>query len=679
MFGSVRSLLGNISVKVKADEITVSGVSAYSMQRDIKKLWGTDRVGKYMFTDISGYSFTFKSFFLPDVVFTINKMLSQKSTVTSLRTLTKIRDALFEHTWLKDTVQTKPSRLIREHLNEFFLTPLDFQEELFNIYDQNTQKYNLRGFLFAGSVGSGKTFTSMALAYCLGKKKIIIVCPKNTVYRVWEANIKEKIKNPPKYWISAEKKPMMNDERFLIYHYEDIGKLQEYLSGNTGVHPKDLMIILDESHNLNETTSARSNQFNDLCRMSGCNDILWLSGTPIKALSKESIPLLRSIDPLFNPAVEELFKKIFRGDAGRATEILNQRLGLIMFTVEKERLKLPEPITKQIKVKSPIGDKFTLESIAVQMQEFIQQRMLYYKHRQAEDEKFYEYCLSKYESTLKDSKQRAQLDQYKGYVKRIIGANARDVNDEMAFCNRFEKDEIMSVLSNEDKTKFKDVKSIIKYLHLKIKGECLGTIVGGARIACTIEIAKNINYNLICESVEKKTLVFTSYVDALRQASVTCSQQGLNPIEVYAKTNKDLPEIVKRLTNDESINPLIATFDSLSTGVPMTMCNALLMLNLPFRDYELQQAIGRISRLDSNTDTYVYSAFLDTGEKPNISTRTKDILEWSQKQVEAIVGISTPYDLSKSQDITDFNTAMESFKEYYEGQATDKKPKFSAW
>ena len=248
----------------------------------------------------------------------------------------------------------------------------------------------------------------------------------------------------------------------------------------------------------------------------------------------------------------------------------------------------------------------------------------------------------------------------------------------MAFCNRFEKDEIMPVLSNEDKAKFKDVKSIIKYLHLKIKGECLGTIVGGARIACTIEIAKNINYNLICESVEKKTLVFTSYVDALRQASISCAEQGLNPIEVYAKTNKDLPEIVKRLTNDESINPLIATFDSLSTGVPMTMCNALLMLNLPFRDYELQQAIGRISRLDSNTDTYVYSAFLDTGDKPNISTRTKDILEWSQKQVEAIVGISTPYDLSKSQDITDFNAAMESFKEYYEG-TKDSKPKFFNW
>lgn len=679
MFGSIRALVGSIEVKIKSDNVTVSGVNAFSMQRDIKRLWGTDRVAKYMFTDIGKYSFTFKSFFLPDVVFTINKMLNQKSTLTSLRSLTKIRDALFEHTWLAGTVRTMPSRFIREHLSEFYLTPLDFQEELFTIYDQNIQKYNLNGFLFAGSVGSGKTFTSLALAYCLQKKKIIIICPKNTIYRVWEANLKEKIKEVPSYWISAEKKPMRGDERFLIYHYEDMGKLQEYISAGTGTNPRDVMIILDESHNLNETTSARSNQFNDICRLSKCKDILWLSGTPIKALSKESIPLLRSIDPLFTPEVEELFKKIFRGDAGRATEILNQRLGLVMFSVEKERLKLPEPFTKQIKVKSPIGDKFTLDSIANQMKEFIEQRMLHYKHRESEDKKFYDYCIAKYKSSIKTDKQKHQLSQYQGFVEVIIKNYARDVNDEMAFCNRFEKEEIMPTLSNEDKSKFKDVKSIIKYLHLKIKGECLGTIVGGARIACTIEIAKNINYNLICESVEKKTLVFTSYVDALRQASISCAEQGLTSIEVYAKTNKDLPEIVKRLTNDESINPLIATFDSLSTGVPMTMCNALLMLNLPFRDYELQQAIGRISRLDSNTDTYVYSAFLDTGDKPNISTRTKDILEWSQKQVEAIVGISTPYDLSKSQDVTDFNTAMESFRQYYEGQDMDNKPKFSAW
>ena len=673
MFGSIRAMAGMVTVKVKADDITVSGVSAYSMQRDIKKLWGTDRVSKYMFTEISGYSFTFKSFFLPDVMFTITKMLQNKTTYTAVRTLRKIQEALLEETWLSGTTTEQPVYFNREHLKKFYLTPLDFQEELFTIYGKNKKKYNLNGFLFAGSVGSGKTFTSLALAECLEKDKVIIICPKNTIYRVWEANLKEKFREAPSYWISAEGKPMTGDERYLIFHYEDMGKALEYFKS---YHPKNPMIILDESHNLNETTSARSNLFNELCRTSKSTDILWLSGTPIKALSKESIPLLRAIDPLFTPEVEELFKRIFRGDAGRATEILNHRLGIVMFTVEKERLKLPEPITRQIKVASPIGEKFTLESIKAQMALFIQERFTFYKHTEAEDHKFYKYCIEQYERTIKGNKQKlAELEKYHRYVKIIIDTGAFDAGEQMAFANKFEKEEIAPVLSKEDKIRFTNVKSIVKYLHLKIRGECLGTIVGGARIACTVEIAKNLNYNQVCESVEKKTLVFTSYVDALRMASMTCSQQGLTPIEVYAKTNKNLSEIVATLTKNETINPLIATFDSLSTGVPMTMCNALLMLNLPFRDYELQQAIGRISRLDSDTDTYVYTAYLDTGDKPNISTRTKDILEWSQKQVEAIVGVSTPYDLSKSGD---FETAMESFREYYEGPR-ESNPSYKHW
>lgn len=675
MFGSIRAMAGMIDVKVKGEDVTVSGVSAYSMQKDIKKLWGTDRVSKYMFTDISGYSFSFKSFFLPDVMFTIRKMVESK-TVTSIRTLKKIQDALLEHTWLANTQIEQQVYFNREHLKKFYLTPLDFQEELFTIYGNNKKKYNLNGFLFAGSVGSGKTFTSLALAECLEKSKIIIICPKNTIYRVWEANLKEKFKEAPSYWISAEGRPMNGSEQYLIFHYEDIGKALEYVKS---YQPKDPMVILDESHNLNETTSSRSNLFIDFCRASKSTDILWLSGTPIKALSKESIPLLRCIDPLFTPQVEELFKKIFRGDAGRATEILNHRLGIVMFTVPKERLKLPDPITKQIKVVSPNGHKFTLEAIKLQMQAFIQERMTYYKHRESEDVKFYEYCIGQYENSIKGNKTKLQaLDLYRAHVKTIIRTGAFDVSDEMVYCNRFEKEQISPILSREDKIRFIDVKSIVKYLHLKIRGECLGTIVGGARIACTVEIARNLNYNQVCESVEKKTLVFTSYVDALREASMACSRQGLSPIEVYAKTNKNLSEIVATLTKNESINPLIATFDSLSTGVPMTMCNALLMLNLPFRDYELQQAIGRISRLDSDTDTYVYTAYLDTGDKPNISTRTKDILEWSQKQVEAIVGISTPYDLSKSADTGDFNMALESFRVYYEGE-NDLKPGYLNW
>ncbi|MNX66663.1 hypothetical protein D3C86_977630 [compost metagenome] len=39
---------------------------------------------------------------------------------------------------------------------------------------------------------------------------------------------------------------------------------------------------------------------------------------------------------------------------------------------------------------------------------------------------------------------------------------------------------------------------------------------------------------------------------------------------------------------------------------------------------------------------------MDTGDEPNVSTRSKDILQWSKQQVEAILGVQSPDDLEAS-------------------------------
>ena len=59
----------------------------------------------------------------------------------------------------------------------------------------------------------------------------------------------------------------------------------------------------------------------------------------------------------------------------------------------------------------------------------------------------------------------------------------------------------------------------------------------------------------------------------------------------------------------------------------------------------LTWAVSRIHRLDSDTQTTIYRCELDTGTMPNISTRSVDILAWSQNQVEEILGFKSPYAL----------------------------------
>ena len=40
-------------------------------------------------------------------------------------------------------------------------------------------------------------------------------------------------------------------------------------------------------------------------------------------------------------------------------------------------------------------------------------------------------------------------------------------------------------------------------------------------------------------------------------------------------------------------------------------------------------------------DNLFYSVYLDTGDEPNISTRSKDILEWSKDMVRQLMGVET--------------------------------------
>jgi superfamily II DNA or RNA helicase len=196
-------------------------------------------------------------------------------------------------------------------------------------------------------------------------------------------------------------------------------------------------------------------------------------------------------------------------------------------------------------------------------------------------------------------------------------------------------------------------------------------------------MAKHIRYDDVCESTEKKTIVFTSYVEVLEQAAKSAQEQELAPAVVYAKTNNDLSKIVHAFSEDKRVNPLIATYASLSTAVPLVMADTMILIDVPFRDYILQQTVSRIHRIGADTQTTVYTCTLDTQGQANISTRTVDILKWSQQETEAILGITSPFDIRDTEN--NLQTAIEQHVDKIEGsqfaysfESTDK-PKYLNW
>lgn len=645
MFSYAKKVIGYITVKQTDTEIIIEGVPGYFIQNDINNVWKTSKVTAYMFNKITKNSFSIPLFFAVDLVYALETIIHHPKKIgTNRNTAKKILDELYENTWLSKTKQTHPNILNFSKLNLFYKTPLSFQNDFFDRYNDIVPKYDLNGYLLAGAAGSGKTFMGMVLGEMREADHIIVVSPLNAINIVWEKSLNSEYKKPPSYWIASDSSEFKK-EKYLIVGYTSINKtinLADKIKGK-------IVIILDESHNLNEVSSQQTNNFIRLCKVLKPTDVLWMSGTPIKALGSESVPLLSTIDKYFTPDIADKFKKLFGKNATKATDILNNRLRIVSHKVEKKELKLYEPIIENIGIKSPDGDKFTLDVVKDVMLKFINERTSYYKTNFKKYKEQYDNCLDYFQKNTTSVKELNDLDQYKKYIKLIIASNPADLSylkEEVIFCNRFENNEIMRSIPKEWRADFKNSKSVVKYVTLKIQGECLGRVLGKLRMECILSLSKHVDYTKIIESTVKKTIVFTSYVDVLVDSEKTITEAGHNPLVVYGKTNNDLLSIVKRFEKEETINPLIATFQSLSTAVPLVMADTVIMLNTPYRDYILQQAISRIHRLGSDTQVRVYILFLDTGSKPNLSTRTIDILKWSQEQVEKIMNIKSPFEVS---------------------------------
>lgn len=681
MFAGVRNLLGLVHVQESGGHITIDGVPSAAIVKDVTKVWGTSKITNNIFTKISKNSLTFPSFFAVEIYFIFDQLVKERKLGTSVRTLKRVCQEMMEVTWLANT-QKEPSHypLDLSRLNELDYPPKPFQKEFFEAYNQNVPRFGLNGILLAGAPGSGKTYMCLAMAALSRADKTIIICPKNALGRVWEHEIKNRFVKPRTYWISGDSKDVPRDRDIYVFHYEALGLAMHNASVLRG---SNTLVVLDESHNLNELDSVRTGNFAQFCRAVNAKNIVEASGTPIKAMGGEAIPLLQVIDPLFTPEVQERFKNIFGVSSVRALSILKHRIGFVSFKIEKSRLGLDAPISETIHIKIPNGNDFTLKTIGEEMKAFVKAQLETYKKQEAIYTKDFFALLDKAYKKVPIPYAK-DFPAYKAQVERVrkfaAMGDLMSIKEDIKAVNRFEKAAILPALQGVDKARFKEVKSLYKYVALKVQGEALGRVVGRKRVECHIAMLPYIDFGTICESTEKKTLVFTSFVPVLESAVKLLEKQGMKPLAVYGATNANLSSIVSSFEKEEDLNPLVATFNSLSTAVPLVMADTMILINSPFRTYILEQTISRIHRIGATTQTRVFTTLLDTGDEPNISTRSSDILAWSQEMVEAITGIKSPFQIDS--DDSTVSVAAEGF-DLLETYSLDEigKPNviFTAW
>lgn len=517
------------------------------------------------------------------------------------------------------------------------------------------------------------TILSISLAEMLDSDTIIVISPKKAVNDVWDETITRIYKEPQPYSMSL---PVLHgpskpagfdiDDRFIVCHYESLGKLNDYLN-SIKIPNKRYFVVLDECHSLNSHNSERSIQFRELVSKIDPIFCLWMSGTPIKALGTETMTMFATIDRLFDKSVYKSFLKVFGISGVYAISVMAHRLQLVRSEIKTNGSGV-EQYTHKVKVTLQNGADYTLKTISNKMIDYVKERKEYYQKnaKKYEDDFFssievYRSCVVKGRGDT--SFFRADLEDYLSKAKTLHnGYSPTDPKHKQYVleCNYYEDKVIIPRLPNDVKKVFRKAKSVYKYVELTIMGEALGNILGKARSRCNADMVKQLvtDAKVISEdgeiyqsnlpdlilNAQAKTIIFTDYVEVVKETEYQLKLKGFKPISIFGETTSGngLALQTKIFKEDSEINPLITTYKTLSEAVPLTEANRVIFLNLPFRSGTYEQAVKRANRIGQTLDVDLFEVTLDTGEEPNISTRNEDILKWSEEQVALILGKKLP-------------------------------------
>ena len=682
---SILNLLRGLNVEVDpvSNKVTITGLRFLYVCRDLEKYIGAKML--YSILDNVSYSrLRFSMFYLPDFYHAINTLLTDpkfKRRIRSGRELLAIRTELEKIPLIaniKVINETEPNaipKLDKSKLNRIFnnIKLFDYQDKFIDDCVWKSKLLGLNGYLLDAPAGSGKSILSISLVEILDIDTIIVVCPKKAVNDVWDETITRIYKEPQPYSMSlpilhGPSKPAGFDinDRFIVCHYESLGKLNDYLK-SIKIPNKRYGVILDESHSLNSHNSERSIQFRELVSKIDPIFCLWMSGTPIKALGTETMTMFATIDRLFDKSVYKSFLKVFGISGVYAISVMAHRLQLVRSEIKTNGSGV-EQYTHKVKVTLQNGADYTLKTISNKMIDYVKERKEYYQKNDKKYEDDFFSSIEVYRSRVVKGRGdtgffRADLEDYLFKAKTLHnGYSPTDPKHKQYVleCNYYEDKVIIPRLPNDVKKVFRKAKSVYKYVELTIMGEALGNILGKARSRCNADMVKQLvtdakvisedgeiyqsNLSDLILNAQAKTIIFTDYVEVVKETEYQLKLKGFKPISIFGETTSGngLALQTKIFKEDSEINPLITTYKTLSEAVPLTEANRVIFLNLPFRSGTYEQAVKRANRIGQTLDVDLFEVTLDTGEEPNISTRNEDILKWSEEQVALILGKKLP-------------------------------------
>jgi len=580
------------------------------------------------------------NFFLPEIVYLLRK----------LEFPPRLEEYIQKNSWMGEIRQSKAPDYdaLRDGMPTVKFLPL--QEEFIRTYGQKKADNNLRGYEMAFDPGLGKTMTALGTMEAYNKEKVIILCPKSNMDNPWKGHIDTYV-SPKRNSCFVYSSPYTASDRkraqaarFEIYNYDALPHIMENF--RNGFYKGSVGLIVDEAHNFLRMDAERTQMLCELAKGLPENDldILLLTGTPIKCRGAEMIPMMTILDPLFDEDAAQRFKKAF-GNNQLVSDILNNRLNRMMVRVKKEEtVKLPEKIEQDLLVKMSTGSRYTISKVEEGAQLYAKERFAYHQKMMPTYRKEFYGALDYFEAVCLpklDDVTHTAYKQYRSDLEDLLSLEGKISGSEeselVRAVNHFEKKILEPALPKEQRDRFRHSKAAVKYLPLKVKGEVLGDYLMRLRIQMTTELMFACDLGYIINHALKKTIIFTSFVATIRACEKYLKQQKFRPVSVYGDTASQLNTLLTQFKTNPKINPLIASLQTLATGVTLTEANTVVFLNKPWRSIEYEQASDRVHRIGQDAIVNILSIILDTGKEGNLSTRMEDIMAWSNEQFGAIV------------------------------------------
>lgn len=646
MLEKTAKFFGVIRVKETLNQVRITGIDGTVMRKYLAKLFESDLPTKMMFSQTTDTSITIHRFFIPDFVYMLAELRHSKMCGWSgKRTIDSIVSGIMKNTWYSISIGAVKPMVDESRLNILKWTPMVKQMEFLHLYGDKIPRYDLRGYIVAFAPGGGKSFSACVVASCVIPPSIaqvkIIISPKKALHLVWEKTLKAVFKKPPTHWCSdsGTKMPLDNTE-YYIFNFEQLDQAIELGKSllSRGIR---YFTIVDESHNFADYRSARTQKLVKLQTLQNNLYFLWISGSPVLKTAAELVSYLKCADPRFDEDAERRFRRIYSAAPGRANAIFNHRLGNMMaFIVPKSAFSTTKPTVKELPVRLPssVGDKFLMSSVRKEMKAFIVERLKFYQQGIKENRRIVSTWFDYHETRLSTRAEKLAFRDYQKDLKMIMNAPDKMLTQAMASTRTYERTKLMPSIPAIERRKFKGALSAVKNIKLKVRGEALGTILSKRRAECAAALALYCRPEIILKESLSKTLFFSSSVLPVKVLGKYLEDQGFEPLLVFSDTNKNLTENIERFTTDPNVNPICATMASLSEAVPVTAASTVVLLNRPFRQAVYDQVIARADRLGQEHPVTIIEVTLDTGDEPNVSSTTDDILANVRELINEIVG-----------------------------------------